>query len=235
MSEQRPNHIVGVFLVALGVFMLGEQLGWFFIPSPFLSAIGLAIGYQGFAAFARQPGVVSGLVTAFGALLLLNGIGVAHIGFGVLWRFVWPVLLIGLGILLIGSWGGLGRFGRHSTVNVVSDYRIGSAEAWDLTDRTVWSVIGDVTLDLTAARLRDGLTHLRVYSVIGDTTLVVPAGIGVEVHATSVLGDTHVLGQRYDGIMQTASHRSEQFETTARRLRIHIQSVIGDVEVRRAG
>lgn len=233
--EDRSNHVVGILLLALGLSILSERSGGPTFASPFLFAIGVSLAYVGLVSSARRLRLFSGLVLVFGLLLTTNGIGLTRIAFGSIWSILWPLLLILLGALLIGSWAGGGPSGGKRIVNVIGDYRLTASETDALTSRSVWSLIGDVKIDLSALRIAEGVTDLSVTSLIGDTVLIVPSGVAVEVVSSTLLGDTDLFNQRYDGVMHTARYRTDSFNSYPSRLRVYIQSVIGDVNVRRVG
>ncbi len=54
------------------------------------------------------------------------------------------------------------------------------------------NVIGDTTIDLSAAELGDDVT-ITISSVIGDTTVIVPDGVRASLEANTILGDRKVV------------------------------------------
>lgn len=228
--EHRSNYAVGIFFVVLGGALLSERLGLIFIEAPFWLALGISVLYLGVSTLIHRPSSLGGIVTAIGLLLTTNALGLTHVSFSTLWRLAWPVALILAGLWLIGSWGAKGAQGRQ-VLNVVGDYDETEEQQAELGDRTVWSLIGDVRLDLSRCRVRDGVTYLRIHSVIGDVDLTLPEDVAVDVYTTTLLGDTYLFHQHHDGILQSARHRSDMFDEHPKKLRIYVRSLIGDIDV----
>lgn len=230
-EDRRSTYAMGVFLLTLGVLLLVDRTG-FDIPSPIWASLGAAVAFASLSHLRQSPvwALIGGLL---GIVMFTNGVGITYLNLGRVWTYAWPLFLIAVGLYLIGSLGERGK--GSSVVNIMDDFRGGDGESWDLTDRTVWSVLGDIELDLARARIPEGTTHLKLNSVIGDTLLFVPESVGVEVVASNVIGTTDIFGHRYEGLMRSVNHRTSKFVEAPKRVRIQVHSVIGDVHIRRVG
>lgn len=231
--EKTSHYATGVFLITLGVLLLASRYGYS-IPSPFLAALGGALVMLGLPQlrpktdrFSRFGGLIIGLL---GLLLFLNGIGQTRFSLGYIWFNAWPILLIAIGITLIGSHR---RFTstNYGQSHVTPDSHASSFGMGDLADRTLWSIFGDIELDLTRENIPEGITHINLHTIIGDSTVIVPQAIGIEVVTRNVIGETDLCGNHYEGLLQSATYRSEGYATQPRRVFIQINCVIGEISV----
>lgn len=147
---------------------------------------------------------------------------------------LWPLLLIILGLYIIlrqTVWAGQPG-GSVMVDRIIGDIRLGGPN-WQAGDKEVFSLIGDVDIDLRQTALPDGETTLRVRSIIGDVDVLVPAAVGVLVNASVMIGDVRALGQRRDGFFLDLSQSTPDYASAERKVRIEIDMVIGDAEVER--
>lgn len=175
------------------------------------------------------------LIIIVGGIWLYNNLG---IGPRITWSIAWPLILIAVGLWIILRQSGYFTSGRGRN-SYVLDHIFGDVKlehvAWDLKDMDVNVVIGDVALDLSRARIPDGLTTIRIRSFIGDLDIVVPQGLAVSAVASAAVGALHVLGEKRDGFFQDIAFATPDYDTAAKKVRIEIGLVIGDAAVMRLG
>lgn len=200
--------LAGLVFITVGVILLLKQLGYYFpawlISWPMLLiVIGLVLGaQQGF----RNPGWI--IVTAIGSVFLLDNL---YPYAGIL-RFIWPVAIIGAGLLMI--------FSRHHpckhrrwkqerlhqkeqsfvpTTASENDHAesIEAVAVFGGIKKTVFSknftggevvaFMGGVEINLTHADIQ-GRVRLEVTQVLGGTKLIVPSHWDVISEMSAVLG-----------------------------------------------
>jgi hypothetical protein len=191
-TNLRPGRIlVGLVLVTVGVLFLLDQAGTIDagdVIGDWWPVIIIAVGVVQLAEHPRAP-VTPLIVIGVGAVLLLTQLDV--VGDDV-WRFVWPValVLVGLAFLLRRPGPGppAGRpedlvratavFSGTEIVSTSQRFRGGSATA----------IFGGVTVDLRRARLDPEGATLAVTAAFGGVDVIVPRGWRVESRGTPILG-----------------------------------------------
>jgi predicted membrane protein len=170
--------------------------------------------------------IVGLLIIAAGLAFLIGNLLDTNV-----WVFCWPIGLILLGLWLLfrprmvrGGTRGRGR-GR-----LLGDIRRDGA--WRVADREYWIGIGDIRLDMRAAEIPQGETHLRVMAFIGAVRLAVPAGVGVSVSATGFISDVTVMGRKRESFFVPAEVDSADYATAERTIRLETLGFINEVKVR---
>lgn len=104
-----------------------------------------------------------------------------------------------------------------------------------LETESVTTIFGDVKLDLTKAELAPGDHTLRLITAFGDIKLRLPEHIGVEVDAVILFGEVEVETlSSGEEEKPGASWVSENYSSADVRVRLHVLSLFGDIDVVRA-
>ncbi len=177
-----------------------------------------------------------------GCLFLLEHTGVWD--FGEVFHQYWPALLILGGVWL------LIRRGREQKDHPVagpavsgnpSDMLQESNTFGDIVLRTVSKrfqggsvsgVFGDIRLDASEAELADGEHTLSINGVFGDVRVLLPRGVAASVNSSTVFGHVEVFDTRQGGVSPAVNLESPGYGAAARKLRVRVSQVFGDVEVR---
>lgn len=192
------------------------------------------------------------LTLAIGLILQGNKLGYFEISLGQFWSWLWPVLIIYFGLSLL--------FNRNSDLVVIDmskeegevdvhkknqktahrskrkqligDIKMGSTP-WLIDDLDMWVGVGDISIDLTTAILKEGVNHLDLSGWVGDIKVIVPNHVASEVNVEVKLGDVNIFNNRQSGTNRKVSYRSEDYEFADKKLRISISMSIGDIRVKR--
>lgn len=213
MENRKRN--TAVLLITAGLFiLLGNLIGFFTVAALFLIWLGIhkvRIGEE-----------KTGYVLLFGgALFLISG----HFSFFV------AIILISLGYFFIRSKQVQKDDYIQKQTFLESLKR--NHEAWELRSMSIWSVIGEIQLDLSLALADQKETTLVFQGIIGDIDLIVPEELGVKVKGTVLLGQTQVEEQRDAGIVNKLAWVSPNYETAEHRVNVEISYVVGDVNIKR--
>jgi hypothetical protein len=96
------------------------------------------------------------------------------------------------------------------------------------------TVFGEIRLDLTAAVLPEGETHISVGTVFGEVRVLLPPGVGARVRAGTAIGEVEVLGRRGGAFFVELEATTEDWDTAPQRMKLDVRTVLGEVAVRRA-
>ncbi|HWI60854.1 MAG TPA: LiaF domain-containing protein [Symbiobacteriaceae bacterium] len=211
----------GLVITAIGIMALLQAMNVFNFGLAFwpvvMTLIGLSILWSSFrkvSFFGLALGLwLGGMGVA--DILVNAGVNTAGITSGTIAANGWPLLLVAIGVSMFfgkrsirfiysGDWG-KGDWGKgnwsHTKSAAVGDVRIGNTGEWTLDgDMTIEHGIGDVKVDLTTARITEGVHTVRVKLGIGDLVVRVPDDVNVEAHGQLGLGDCDVLGVHRSGI-----------------------------------
>ena len=188
------NHLLGIVLVIVGAALILKNIGIFPYPvrniifnwQMLLVVIGLVMTLG--SSDDKTGGVI---VMAIGAFFLIPKI--YRYAFDV--NIFWPAILIVVGLIII--------FSRRVKVKGHSEAKIGDnfidiinifsgSERQIMSDNfsggKITSIFGGSDIDLTQAKLAQGVSELEILCVFGGVTLVVPNDWNIKVDVLPVLG-----------------------------------------------
>jgi hypothetical protein len=171
----------------------------------------------------RRDWVTGGALLVLGVLFLISNLFQIN-----LWRYVWPLALIGLGVALIlrpGSVPFLGP-GRFYFFSGVRRSGPGSAASEDF-----WIFVGDVDLDLRGADWSQPEIVYRVSGFVGDVNLWLPEDAGVSLASQALVSDVDFLGRSTDYFLRPARLTSDGFQEASRKVRVEASFFVSDINV----
>jgi predicted membrane protein len=204
MSSNRQKNpasqmIIGLFVVAVGMAFLLDNLGWLDFNFT-LHLWPTALIFFGVLKVVqtRTPSgaIVGGALILVGGVVLLNETGLISVG----WRSLWPLLLIAAGLsvvfkssngrsLLEQFNGSLDKDGDDSVVNITAvmggfKRRITTP---DFRGGEITTLMGGCDLDLRQSSI-NGEAVLNVFSMFGGITIKVPVDWTVVLQGTPIMG-----------------------------------------------
>jgi predicted membrane protein len=193
-----------------------------------------------------QKRELAGLILLIlGGLFLTFNIGFPHYTFWRIISLVWPLALIGIGVYLLFR----KRFPSGENTWAFSEAADKAASEFE---RKVEQAFGDVTLDtkgaeidgmnvscvfgdsrvnLTGAKLKQGINQMSISTTFGDAVVVVPSGVEVWAFGTSTMGDVEIFDRRVSGISNSLSHQTTGYDTASVKVQITARTTFGDVRV----
>jgi predicted membrane protein len=196
------KYILGVIVIVAGFLLLLSNTGYLpyevrhilFSWQMLLIGIGLV---SLFSSESRTPGTI---------LILIGGVFILprifDLSFNVMHIF-WPVILIGVGILILTKRLPRHNWRQHTTQ---SNQQNQNLEDGYIHEENIFSggkqrvmhqvfrgghincVFGGSEVDLTQATLADGISELEINTIFGGVTLIVPADWRVQMKMTSIMG-----------------------------------------------
>lgn len=203
--------VVGLIIISIGVLFLLDNLGIVYFQDyiPYWPAILIAFGVARIAD-AHGPGAIlwGGLVAGIGGLLLLGNL---HI-FTIDWRMLWPLLIIGWGVVILirnlerrrylesvtsgtaansGEGAAPGTPPFHPIMGTVAiftetDRRIDDK---DFRSTEVTAIFGGFKLDLRDAVISAEQAIVDVNAIFGGVEIRVPETWDVKSHGIAVFGE----------------------------------------------
>lgn len=207
MENKRPQHglgqvLIGVAVIAIGCVFLLENLGIidFDYTLQFWPVLLILAGALKLSQSSEKSGkAIGGILIAFGAAMILKSTGLLYIS----WRTLAPLVLIGLGLVVIFKaqqgrkppqmFDKLGKLDEQadddSVINVTAI--LGGMERRITTSNflggEVTSIMGGCQLDLRHASMQ-GEAVLNVFALCGGIEIKVPDDWTVSLQGTPLLG-----------------------------------------------
>ena len=205
MRTRCQNHpttqvIIGLFVISIGLLFLLDNLGWVDLDLR-LHIWPTAMIFFGILKLmqtrTRSGMVVGGALIGIGGLILLKETGLISVS----WRTLWPVLLIGVGLVVVFK-STKGRqtaekyagpmdkpSGDEAFVNVTAimgGYK-NRIITPDFRGGEITAVMGGADLDLRQSSL-SGDAVIDVFSLFGGITIRVPIDWTVQLEGTPIMG-----------------------------------------------
>lgn len=161
------------------------------------------------------------LLLAIGALILISGN----------FAFFIAIILISLGYFFIRT-KQVQQEPHMKRQNFLESIKR-NVEPWELRNMSIWSIVGEINLDLSLAYSDQDETTLVFQGLIGDIDVIIPEEYGVSVHGTILLGQTHVIDMREAGMLNKATWKSSNYDMSDQKVHIEVSYLIGDLHIRR--
>lgn len=199
-GARSKKYLLGVIVIAAGFLLLLSNIGLlpYDLKHVLLSWQMLLIGIgivSLFSSESRTPGTILILI---GGIFILPRIFDLHFN---VWHVFWPVILIGLGILILTK-----RMPRRHRAHPPRSYNIEDLSDGYIHEENIFSggkqrvmhqvfrggtincVFGGSEVDLTQATLAEGINELEVNTIFGGVTLIVPSDWRIQLKMTSIMG-----------------------------------------------
>jgi predicted membrane protein len=241
----RPRALIGAVLVLVGGLYLLSNFGivrgldvWGLLWGAFWLWLGaVVVGPRGRGVGAARLALGLLLIVA-GAVTLADGLGLIDFSFGFLVSRFWPLILIGLGALILYESNRARVPGAASDRiehdSIFGDFKL-TQPGWQLRDVRVSTVIGDTKIDLNRARIPEGETVIDLRAVIGDVDIWTPPDLPVALDVQCVFVTVEHHGFKQDVMLRRYTNIPPGFESAPRRVRVRANLVFGDINLTRAG
>ena len=167
------------------------------------------------------------IIILFGLILLISNITGIR-----LWSYIWPLLLVGLGIWMIVR---PQRFSRKSDVQFRFLGGMDYKSPWSLKDENIISLIGDINLDLTQAEISPGETHIELRGFVGDIDVIVPENAGIAVTSNSFVTSANAFGYKQEYFLTPYKVESENYAAAERKINLNLGFFVTDLNLKQLG
>lgn len=163
-----------------------------------------------------------------GLLFLLNNFHIEIFGAIPFWSLV----LIGFGVYLIY------RAMRKERISdsAMNDFKIfGDTRNDNVTGvfdgADISHFIGDTELNLVNAELKPGVNQITLSSFIGDIRIFVKRDTAVKIHGSNLIGDLRFFDIKREGIGNSFTEQTPNFDTASSKIEITGSSFVGDITI----
>ena len=194
ISATAQRITIGLALITTGVLFLAHQMGGYSFGQTW-PVILIVVGASNFLVRPRSW-VVSGGIMVAGPIFLLGTLNILEVSMGILW----PVLLLGLGLVVL--FGGGRKRSRSSRqqhpghvdgtpdLNVSAFFAGGEHRSSDHVIRSgqVSAIFGSAEVDLRGTTLEGDAASIEATALFGSLRLRVPNDWAVDVQTTNMFG-----------------------------------------------
>ena len=190
-----PSVVIGVSVMALGILFLLDNFGYRTAGTilTYWPVILIAVGLVKLVSARSVPAALGGAVwTLLGVWILSDKLEVLQPAFGHVMRVGWPLVLVGLGVIILRRALAGERLVPAEPIDFVDLTAIAGgvnrvSSAKDFKGGDLTAIFGGTQLDLRRAIL-NGKAAVDVFALFGGVELTVPETWHVEVKTTSVFG-----------------------------------------------
>ena len=148
-----------------------------------------------------------------------------------LWRFIGPLLLIGLGILLILRPRMVGP-GVQVQMPIFGDVR--KTGAWEARRHEIWILAGSNRLDFSEALFPEGDAVVKIFGFVADVKIILPEDVGLQVYSTSIVSQFRGLNSKEEQLLSTLTYETPNFSMSEKRVIVQTLAIVSDIKVKSA-
>mgnify|MGYP001209449155 FL=1 len=144
--------------------------------------------------------------------------------------FVIVIVLVSLGIYYLKarpSGAGDGARRHRLLLNLRLD-----RQSWVLHPMSIWHAFGDIRMDLSLAIPEERETVIVLQGIVGNVDLIVPEDYGLDLEASTLLGQVGWNRQTEGGFFHRVSWRSPDYDAKEQKVKLQLFYLVGNVRIR---
>ncbi len=162
--------------------------------------------------------VVLGFIALFEAIFRVN-----------LWRFIFPLLLIGLGVLLILRPQLTGP-DVHVQMPLIGDVR--KTGAWEATQHEIWLIVGTTRLDFSEALFPQVDAKIRMIGFVNEVKVILPEDVGLRVESSSIVSELKTSEGKQEQFFNFLAYESPNFVNAEKRVTLQTIAFVSEIKVK---
>lgn len=145
------------------------------------------------------------------------------------WRYFGPLLLVGLGVLIIMRPRIAGNDVKVQ-MPILGDIR--KKGFWEATQHEIWWIVGTSRLDFTEASFPAGDAMIRIFGFVTDVKITLPEDVGLQVNSTAIVSEIKDSKKKAERILNTLDYQSDNFSSAEKRVIIQTLGFVSEVRVK---
>jgi len=164
-------------------------------------------------------------------LIVLGLIALVEAVFEVdLWRFIRPLILVGLGLLLILR---PQISGPNVQVQMPVLGEIRKVGVWEATSHEIWWLVGSNRLDFSEAVFPHGDATVKIFGFVADVKIILPEEVGLSVGSTSFVTEFKGLEGKEERILSSIDYQSPNYFDAENRVNLQTVGFVTEIKVKR--
>lgn len=144
-------------------------------------------------------------------------------------RFVGPLILIGLGLLLILRPRMAGP-GVKVRIPILGDIR--NVGAWEVTRHEYWWFVGTTRLDFSDAHFPEGDGTIRIIGLVNDIRIFLPDDVGLSVVSNALVTEYSGLFGKQEKFFNPVEDQTPNYGTADKRVQVESFALVSEIKVR---
>ena len=167
--------------------------------------------------------VLGGSILIIGLLILLETL------FNItVWKIIWPLILIFLGIFIIV---------RKRNIVDDSDFSfhfVGNLKRkgqWITHSSEHWGFVSDINLDFTSAEIKDGENVWKIFGFVNELRLRIPKNSAVAVSASAFVNEKNINGNKEEMVLVPFKWHSDNYYDSPNQFRIEAYGFVVNTRI----
>ncbi len=144
-------------------------------------------------------------------------------------RYVGPLILIGLGLLLILR---PRMAGKRVKVRIPVLGDIHDLGVWEVTRHEYWWIVGTNRLDFSEALFPEGDGVVRIIGLVNDIKIILPDDVGLSVVSYALVSDYSGLFGKQEQFFTPLEDQTVNYSTADKRVQVESFALVSDIKVR---
>jgi predicted membrane protein len=143
-------------------------------------------------------------------------------------RFVGPLILVGLGLLMILRPRMAGP-GVKVRIPILGDIR--NTGVWEVTRHEFWWFVGTNRLDFSEARFPEGDGTVRIIGLVNDIRITLPDDVGLSVVSNALVTEYSGLFGKQEKLINPVKDQTPNYETADKRVQVESFALVSEIKV----
>ena len=144
-------------------------------------------------------------------------------------RFVGPLVLIGLGVLLLLR----PRFAGPDVIvqiPILGDIR--KTGIWEVTQHEIWWFVGSSRLDFTKAVFPKGDAVIKIFGFVTDLKVILPEDVGLRVSSSAFVSEYSGLYGKQERFINQLVDQSANYSSAEKRVDLQTVAFVSEIKIR---
>ena len=146
-------------------------------------------------------------------------------------RYIGPLILVGLGLLLILRPRTAGK-DVNVEMRILGDLR--KTGDWEATDHEVWWFVGSNRLDFTNARFPKGEAKIKIIGFVADVVVIVPEDVGLEIESTAFVNEIKGINGSEQRIFNPLYYQSPNYGAVDKHVVLETLGFVSEIKVKQS-
>jgi lia operon protein LiaF len=146
------------------------------------------------------------------------------------WRYLFPLLLVALGVWLILRPQITGRDIKVETP-ILGDVR--KTGVWDVKNHEIWMLAGDIRLDFSQAAFPEGDALVRIVGFVSDVKVILPEDVGLTVDAAAIVSEIRSFEAKQERFLTGLTYQSPGYDNAEKRVKLETIGFVSEVRIKR--
>lgn len=146
-----------------------------------------------------------------------------------LWGLVFPLILIGIGILLILRPRMAGREVQVQ-MSILGDLR--KKGAWEVGTHEIWLLIGSIRLDFTDAVFLPGEPKIKLFGFVNDLKVILPEDVGLYLTSSAFVSEFKGTSDKEERILNPLTYETPNYTSADKRVQVEVLGFVSEIQVK---